>query len=236
MFTNFNYGDKMKTIFILFVLFNFTFAQNYNIEKLKGEIKFILPELNNWQTVNTKSSVSENTIVSAEDNSSARITGPGLNFLLKDGAALSISSLKKMSLDELILALALDKVMSAPRKKNNEKSDATSVYGNNLSSSNNAIILSNDFGWKRIKGAKQLAENGFIESSIITARDIFRKYPSTGKDPSTRIYFADLLYYKKLYDEALEEYNSIKKLNLSNQQKDDVDNKINSINKLLLKK
>jgi len=54
-------------------------------------------------------------------------------------------------------------------------------------------------------------------------------------DPDNRIYFADLLLSKKLYEEALEDFISIKKLNLSNTQQEEVESKINSINKLLLK-
>lgn len=224
----------MKIIIIVFFLIRILPAQDYEIEKLKGDVKFILPEQNNWQKVDKKSSVSENTIVSTDNNSKARITGEGLIFILKENSALNISSIKKISLDELIMALALDRVLNAPRQKEKLKSESTSVYGNNLSASNE-VILSNEFGWKRIKGAKQLAENGFIESSIIAAKDIFRKYPDTSRDPDNRIYFADLLLSKKLYEEALEDFISIKKLNLSNTQQEEVESKINSINKLLLK-
>jgi len=224
----------MKTILMLVFAANALLAQNYEIEKLKGDVKFILPEQNNWQKVISKSSVTENTIVSTDNNSSARITGAGFNFILKDGAALSTSSLKIISLDDLIMALALDKVMNAPRKKENNKSESTSVYGDKLGAANE-IIQSNDFGIKRINGAKQLAENGFVESAIVSAKEIFRKYPKVAMDASNRIYFADLLYNKKLYDEALEEYNAIKMLGISESQKKEIDNKISSINKILLK-
>lgn len=224
----------MKTIIVFLSLLNFISAQTYEVEKIKGEVKYISSEQNNWQKVKTISSVSDNSIVSADINSVANIKGDGLSFTLKDGAAINVSSLKKMSIDQLIMALALDKVMSAPRKKENNKSESTSVYGDKLGAANE-IIQTNDFGIKRINGAKQLAENGFVESAIVSAKEIFRKYPEVAKDAANRIYFADLLYNKKLYDEALEEYNAIKMLNISEAQKKEIDNKISLINKILLK-
>ena len=224
----------MKTIILFLSIINLLFAQTYEVERIKGEVKYISAEQSNWQKVNNKTSVSGSTIISADHNSAARIKGDGLNFTLKDGAAINVSNLKKMSTDELIMALALDKVMSAPRKKEKNKSESTSVYGNDLGASGE-LILTSDFGFKRIVGAKQLAENGFVESAIVSAKEIFRKYPDVAKDPDNRIYFANLLYDKKLYEEALEDYNSIKKLNLSNSQKVEVENKISAINKLLLK-
>lgn len=224
----------MKTIIVFLSLLNFISAQTYEVEKIKGEVKYISSEQNNWQKVKTISSVSDNSIVSADINSVAKIKGDDLSFTLKDGAAINVSSIKKMSIDQLIMALALDKVMSAPRKKENNKSESTSVYGDKLGAANE-IIQTNDFGIKRINGAKQLAENGFIESAIVSAKEIFRKYPEVAKDAADRIYFADLLYNKKLYDEALEEYNAIKMLSITETQKKEIDNKISLINKILLK-
>ena len=224
----------MKTIIVFLSLLNFISAQTYEVEKIKGEVKYISSEQNNWQKVKTISSVSDNSIVSADVNSVAKIKCDGLSFTLKDGAAINVSSLKKMSIDQLIMALALDKVMSAPRKKENNKSESTSVYGDKLGAANE-IIQTNNFGIKRINGAKQLAENGFVESAIVSAKEIFRKYPEVAKDASNRIYFADLLYNKKLYDEALEEYNAIKMLSITETQKKEIDNKISLINKILLK-
>lgn len=224
----------MKTIIVFLSLLNFISAQTYEVEKIKGEVKYISSEQNNWQKVKTISSVSDNSIVSADNNSIAKIKGDDLIFTLKDGAAINVSSIKKMSIDQLIMALALDKVMSAPRKKENNKSESTSVYGDKLGAANE-IIQTNDFGIKRINGAKQLAENGFVESAIVSAKEIFRKYPEVAKDASNRIYFADLLYNKKLYDEALEEYNAIKMLSISEIQEKEIDNKISLINKILLK-
>ena len=89
------------------------------------------------------------------------------------------------------------------------------------------------FGIKRINGAVQLAENGFKESAVVTAKETFRKYPSTKEMANYRIYFASLLYDFGLYDEAYDEFTSIKELKLSDKEKSNVEEKLSQLNKKL---
>lgn len=86
-----------------------------------------------------------------------------------------------------------------------------------------------DFGLNRLNGAKQLAESGMEESSIVAKIVTYRKYPGTKKLASYRIYFVDILYKKGLYEEALKKYYEISNLKLSIKEKDKVDAKAESI-------
>ena len=86
-----------------------------------------------------------------------------------------------------------------------------------------------------MNGAKQLAENGMKESAIVTAKEIFRKYPETKKDSGNRIYFADLLYNRGLYEEAYDEFNDMKSLQLSGEQNSYIKEKLDEIGKKLIK-
>jgi hypothetical protein len=80
----------------------------------------------------------------------------------------------------------------------------------------------------------QLAKNGFKESSVVFAKETYRKYPESKQIPSYRIFFADILYEKGLYEEALVEYQDIAKLDLSKEEKSNVESQTQSINKILL--
>jgi hypothetical protein len=80
----------------------------------------------------------------------------------------------------------------------------------------------------------QLAENGLMESLVVFSKEIYRKYPETKQIPSYRIFFADVLYEKGLYEEALGEYLDIQKLDLNEEQSLNVETRINHINKILL--
>jgi hypothetical protein len=138
-----------------------------------------------------------------------------------------------MTLDELLLALALEDIMNAPRKKGKKNGKTTAVYGEKYGSVEK-ILLSDDFGIKRIKGALQLAENGFKESAVVTSKEIFRKYPGVNRKAEYRIYFADLLYNLGLYEEAYEQFVSIKKLELTESENIEAEKMIGELNKKLL--
>jgi hypothetical protein len=137
-----------------------------------------------------------------------------------------------MTTDELLLALAMEDMLNAPKTNGKGNTGTTAVYGEKEGKTTN--ITANDFGIKRLNGAIQLAENGMKESSVIFARETYRKYPETKQIASYRIFFADILFEKGLYSEALGEYLEIQKLELGKDQKNKVESSINTINKILL--
>jgi hypothetical protein len=190
---------------------------------------------NTWQQVKPKMKLNENDVISTDKSSSVLIKSNEVSFTLKESSAITVSNIKKMTLDELVLALAMENVMNAPRKKGNDKSDNTGVYGDKVTGETLSILKSNDFGIKRLNGAKQLAENGMKESAIIAAKEVYRKYPDTKYDAVTRIYFADLLYERGLYEEAYDEYFEIKSLQLTGAQNSYIKNKLDEIGKKLIK-
>lgn len=211
-----------------------TNAQTFEIERVTGNVKFISGSDNQWKDLTPGMKISSNTIISTEVNSTVKLKSDDVLFTLKESSAIAVSNIKKMNLDDLLLALAMENIINAPRKRNNDKSGNTAVYGTKVSDPENILEPSVDFGMKRLNGAKQLAENGMKESAIITAMEIYRKYPETKKDAANRIYFADLLYEKRLYEEAYDQYNEIKSLSLNNVQQQHVTIKIEEISKKLL--
>ncbi|RPI73841.1 MAG: hypothetical protein EHM47_05170 [Ignavibacteriales bacterium] len=222
----------MKTLFLLIVSAVLGFGQSYRIDKITGNVKF-LNSNDEWIKIESGIELPANSIIITEKNSSAKISGEGSSINLKEESALLVSSIKQMTLDELLLALAMEDIMNAPRKKENNNGNTTAVYGTKEGAVEK-VLLSDDFGIKRIKGAKQLAENGFKESAVVTSKDIFRKHPITKLNAGYRIYFADLLYDFGLYEEAYKEYSSIKELTLSQTEKAIVDEKISLLNKKLI--
>ena len=226
----------MKTlILILLITFTLSYSQTFEVVKLNGTVKILSGNSNSWQDLKTNMKINSNSIISTDKNSYVKIKGNDLIFTLKESSAISVANIKKMSLDELILALAMEDIMDTPMKKRNDKSDNTGVYGDKVTGETLKTIKSNDFGLKRLNGAKQLAENGMKESAIVAAKEIFRKYPETKKDAGNRIYFADLLNDRGLYEEAYDEFNQIKSLQLTTEQNSYTENKLDEIAKKLIK-
>lgn len=225
----------IKIIFLFLIAVSINFAQTFNIEKVNGKVKVLSNGSEQWQEVKTNSQISSNSILSTEKNSSVKIKNDDVIFTLKESSAISVSNIKKMTLDELVLALAMENVINTPRNQNKNNSESTKVYGEKLSGETLNTIKSNDFGLKRLNGAKQLADNGMKESAIVTAKEVYRKYPETKKDATTRIYFADLMFERGLYEEAYDEFNEIKLLNINQGQLSYVSEKLDLIGKKLIK-
>ncbi|HVO73828.1 MAG TPA: hypothetical protein VMT35_07380 [Ignavibacteriaceae bacterium] len=226
----------IKMIFLLLLFWGSNYAQFIKAEKVTGSVKAQALSSENWVDVKDNDELKAGTVIMTGKNSSIILKTGDTHFTLKESSALPVSSLKKMSTDELLLALAMENILNAPKNNGGNKSQNTAVYGSKTGLPTADVPLkdnSESFGIKRINGAVQLAENGFKESAVITAKETYRKYPGTKKQFSYRIYFADILYECGLYAEALDEYTEIKKLNLTDMEKAELDKKLDLVSKKL---
>lgn len=209
-------------------------AQSFKAVDVKGQVRSQSGSEEGWSKVEEGSLLNTETVVATGRNSTVQLVGDDFNFILKENSAVSVGSIKKLSLDELLLALAMEDLINAPKKNGNGSSNNTAVYGTEESSEDFPDLNSGPFGIKRLNGAIQLANTGLKESAVVFAKETFRKYPDTKSIPSYRIYFANVLYDKGLYEEALEEFNDIIKLDLNEDQRKDVKTALEDIKKILL--
>ena len=223
----------MKKLILVLLLAGFVPAQTFKVESVSGDVKYQQGGSESWAILKTGETVGDDVVISTGDNSSVLLKGENGQFKLGELAAVSVSNIKTMNIDELLLALAMDDIMNAP-KKIEKSSDNTAVYGSEEGKDKEPMIKSNDFGIKRLNGAVELAGNGLEESAVVAARETFRKYPGTKEIPSYRIYFANILYDKGLYEEALDEYVDIQKLKLTDKEKAEINEKTGSIKMKML--
>ncbi len=224
----------MKKIMIMTAIFACTlFAQSYKIEKVQGTVKALIGNSEQWVGVKEGTMVSSSTVLMTDKNALIVLSGRGIKFTLKPSAALSVNSLKRMTIDELLLALAMEEILSTPAKKKDDKNMNTAIYGTNESGTKTAAIPTNLLGDLKLNGARQLAENGFKETAILTAKETYRKYPDTQKNIVTRIYFAEQMMQLSLFDEALAEYSQIQNLPLNEPQTKEVREKLDFLKKKL---
>jgi hypothetical protein len=223
-----------KIILFLLLSTSLTLAQEFTVAKITGNAKYQAGGNENWVNLKEGGVIEQNAVISTGKNSSITIRSNNLHFTLKESSAISVSSIKKMSTDDLLLALAMEDMINAPKNNGNGKSGNTAVYGTDEGNSDELELLSSDFGIKRLNGAMQLAETDMKESAVVFAQETFRKYPDTKLLSSYRIFFADILFEKGLYNEAFEEFNEIAELKLSEEEKSKADEKIETIKKILL--
>jgi hypothetical protein len=209
----------MKTIIIILITFLTSFAQEYTVEKFTGTVKVLKGSAEKWENIKLNEKLSETDLVLAEEKSSLTLLKNDQKFVLKANAAIGINHIRKVSINDLILALTLEEIRNVPKIKRSNLSKNTAVYGTEISESNTKSVKDNDLGVKKINGAKILNESGYKESSLIAAKEVFRNYPDISTDFNSRIYFANVLIELELYQEALSEFQRINKLKLTKEEK-----------------
>jgi len=223
-----------KIFLIALLIIPSLIAQEFKAADVKGDVKYRSGTSEVWVEVKEGTVLRTDDFVITGSKSSVQIKGSGSIINLTEFSAVSVASIKTMSTDDLLLALAMEDMINAPKPNGKNNSSSTAVYGNKEGQGNNSEMKSDDFGIKRLNGAMQLAKNGFKESSVVFAKETYRKYPESKQIPSYRIFFADILYEKGLYEEALREYLDIAKLDLNKEEKSKVESQTQSINKILL--
>lgn len=250
---------KYGMVLVILLFSGLLRAQSFMVEKVSGRVLCQRGSGEAYQQINPGEKLSQRDFILTMDNSMVLLKKDGDSFLMKGNSALGLNYIKKISTDELLLALAMEDIRNVPKGRKRNEGKTTAVYGKNSQapavnaaetkssenkssenkssenkSSENKSSQGHDqpgksLGQKRINGARLLAENGFRESSVIAARETFRKYPETKNNPADRIYFAEVLEKLNLNEEALAEYSSILSLELQSQEKQLVQGKIRTL-------
>ena len=226
----------MKILLTVLLFISTVTAQQFKVTDVKGNVIYRTGTSESWIELKNGAVLNSDDFISTGEKSSVQLKeiGSDITITISELSAVSISSIKKMSTDELLLALAMEDMINAPKTNGKGNSGSTAVYGDKQGKGKNTELETDDFGIRRLNGAMQLASNGLVESSVVFAKETYRKYPETRQEASYRIFFADILYEKGLYEEALGEYLDTQKLELSKDQITNVESHINSINKILL--
>lgn len=227
----------MKNI-ILFILILTctTLAQDFKVIKISGKVMVLKSTSEEWKKVKKGEVLQSSDLLLTDKNSLVELEKGNESFLLKDNAAIGLNHIKKVSINDLILALTLDEIRNVPKIKSKSISKSTAVYGSNNGEKSIVSVDEDDLGLKKINGAKILSKSGYIESSIIAAKEVFRKHENISKKFNERMYFAELLNKLELYQEAAIEYARIDKLELDNSEKQILSKKKIEVSKKLIEK
>lgn len=202
---------KKLVLILMVTMFVTVNAQQFSVEKISGEVYVLRGTSEQWIPVKTGDKLSGKDVIQTSENATIRLQSGNSSFVLQRNAAVSLGFVKSITLNDLLLALAMEDIRNVPKNQNKGNTKNTAVYGDDKSSiAPNSVSTTNELGIKRLNGAKQLAQAGYKESAVLAAKETYRMYPSTKYLINERIFFVDLLIDMKLYSEALEELQSIK--------------------------
>ena len=217
---------KLLTVSVVILLGSFVAnGQEFNVEKITGKVLVMQDMQEDYREVKVGQKLSGSDLIITNENSLIQLSKDGNRFLLKGNSALGLNYIKEVSINDLLLALTMEEIRNLPKDKLNG-AKSTAVYGTKESNKISGKVGENELGYKKINGARQLAESGYEESAVIVAKETYRKYPATKLLFNDRIYFADLLYKLGLSREALSEYNDISKIELNEKDKSIISKKI----------
>jgi len=208
-------------------------AQEFKVEKVSGDVSILRGTSEEFTLIKEGDILSGSDLLITDLNSYVQLMQNNSRFILNSNSALNLTNIKKVSINDLILALTMEEIRNIP-KGTPDNTKNTAVYGTKEGEVGSLVIDGNIIGIKKLNGARQLAESGYKESAIIVAKETYRKHPVTRSKFDERIYFADLLAGLKLYDEALTEYGEVQNLDLTEQQRKIVTDNIAIIKEALV--
>jgi len=226
----------MKKIFLIIMLLTFSInAQSFVVEKVNGNVLALIGFNEEWVKVKVGQVLKGNDLISTGEKSLIQLNNNGNRFILQSNSALSINNIKRISLNELLLALAMEEIRNVPNFKENNSRRNTAVYGEKVSNIPVDKSVISDLGIKKLNGAKQLAINGYKESAILLAKETYRKYPETKTRIDDRLFFVSLMIELQLLNEAAADLSELEKMKLTKEQHEKVEHYFEIINEKILK-
>ena len=105
----------MKKIFIILTLVVHSLtAQEFVVNKVSGEAKYLRGMSEKWERINEGDVLQSEDLILTERSSLLQLKrGSGI-FVLKGDAAIGLNHVREVSLNDLILALTLDEIRNVP--------------------------------------------------------------------------------------------------------------------------
>jgi len=221
----------MKKFLAMFLSINVAlFAQEFVVENVSGKVNILRGTEEEFRIVEKGNILYGDDLLITEEKSTVRLSRDGAYFILQDNSALGLSHIKKLSINDLLLKLAMEEIKNVPKSKQGSSVRNTAVYGSKVNPVDEKEIIKDKLGLRMLNGAKQLAESGYKESAIVVAKETFRKHPATRNSFNDRLYFTKILEELGLYEEAIQEYSRIKKLTLTSDQINQIEKKMEELN------
>ncbi len=206
----------------------------------KGDVKIRRGVSEQWQQIKAGEILNYDDAIFIGIKSTATVSINGQKKIaLPEKTIVEISDLRFLTKEELLLKLALDRIIAVPQQDRRDElmpAQTTVIHGEKKSETSAAVP--NAFGTvenalKMLNGAKLLFDNKFYGTCALRVREVLRIHPTIETGIEYKLLTANSLEKAELYDEALSEYVSIPLENISAKQKQTLQQNIERLKKKL---
>ncbi len=179
----------------------------------KGDVKVRRGVGEQWQQIKAGEILQLDDAIFIGRKSTASISLDGQKKItLPERTIVEISDLRYLSKEELLLKLAMDRIIAVPqqdRKDGLMPAQTTVIHGEKKPETSAAAKPSVENALKILNGAKLLFENNFYGTCALRVREVLRIHPTIEGSIEYKLLAANSLEKAELYDEALSEYTAI---------------------------
>src|ERR1041385_8228909 len=225
---------SMKAVLIC-LMATVALRADIKVISVKGDVQVRRGMSEQWQSL-AKGDIlkPEDSMKSGKKSTAVMQIDEGKKIVLPELAIIDCSDLKKLSQEELLLMLAMERVRSVPSRNARDEFSiprTTTVHGENMNVVESGLAGNSEIGLLQLNGTRVLHDQGFYATCVLKAKEVFRLNPDLMKLVNFRLVVADALEKMKLRGEALSEYNSLKRERLSPQQRSLVGQRIDQLKK-----
>ncbi|MDI6802635.1 MAG: hypothetical protein QME58_02160 [Bacteroidota bacterium] len=204
---------------------------------VKGDVKVRRGVNEQWQQIKAGEILNLEDAIFIGGKSTASISlNRQKKITLPEKTIVEISDLRYLSREELLLKLAMDRIIAVPQQDRRDElmpARTTVIHGEKKSETSAAMKPTIENALKMLNGAKLLFENNFYGTCALRVRDVLRIHPTIEGSIEYKLLAANSLEKAELYDEALSEYVSIPLVNISAKQKQTLQQNIERLKKKL---
>lgn len=212
----------ISIVFLLITLVVSIFAE-VKIQGIKGDVRVRHGVSEEWTTTKIGDALNLDDAIKVGEKSLAILLVDGSKkVIVTEKSIVDASDLRTLSQEDLLLKLAMDKVLSVPAQdRNNDLTPAHTaiIHGEKKSDTNRPKSTSIEAALMQLSGAKVLYNHSYYGTCILRVKDVFRINPALDVDIEYRLITAKSFEKSNLMSEALNEYNSIPLDKLKPQQK-----------------
>ncbi len=205
--------NKLISIFTLLIALTLSSFADVKVQGIKGDVKVRHGVNEEWTAIKIGDVVNiEDAIMVGEKSSTVLLIDGTKKIAVAENSIVDVSDLRALSQEELLLKLAMDRILSVPTQdRDNDLTPArtTIIHGDKKESTQRPKTISTDIAIMQLNGAKVLYDNSYFGTCILRVKEVFRINPTIDIDLDYKLLTAKAFEKSNLPGEALNEYNSI---------------------------